>query len=364
MKTAILSRVRTRLKSGEAAPPAFSPASLFASGEEGVWYEISPDTCFTDISGTTPASVGDAVAYFADSSGNGNHATQVTADARPILARVPETGRRNLLEYTEEFDNAVWVKNAGVVSANADGVADELKEPASGNFRLEIHQDTVAVAEIGKDYTLRLKIKEVTSTPKRYLAVATSSLGFGSQNVVIFDPADGSVTSDNGNGGTPTTSGPDVDGYYTVTITDTAIESKNIRFIVYSTNSATAVVNYAYSGASIAYVKEAQLEEGSTATAYQKVVDEYDITEAGVNSVLYAFDDEVDDAMNWTAPADTDYTISYVDTAGNVTTLTGQSLSGATDILLDPALVGYLAIDRALTAGETTDLESYLEGLT
>ena len=38
----------------------FSPLSLFASGEEGAWYEPSTTTCFTDTAGTTPAPYGDA----------------------------------------------------------------------------------------------------------------------------------------------------------------------------------------------------------------------------------------------------------------------------------------------------------------
>ncbi len=80
---------------------AFSPASLFASGEEGAWYEPSTTTCFTDTAGTTAATYGDAVARINDLSGNGNHATQATAAARPILARVPEGGRRNELSETD-----------------------------------------------------------------------------------------------------------------------------------------------------------------------------------------------------------------------------------------------------------------------
>lgn len=64
---------------------AFTPASLFASGEQGAWYEPSTTTCFTDTAGTIPATVGDAVARINDLSGNGNHATQATAAARPIL---------------------------------------------------------------------------------------------------------------------------------------------------------------------------------------------------------------------------------------------------------------------------------------
>lgn len=61
------------------------PASLFAFGEEGAWYEPSPTTCFTDTAGTTPAGVGDTVARINDLSGNGHHATQATAAARPVL---------------------------------------------------------------------------------------------------------------------------------------------------------------------------------------------------------------------------------------------------------------------------------------
>jgi hypothetical protein len=65
----------------------FSPLSLFANGEAGAWYDPSPDTCFTDTAGTTPAGEGDAVARVNDLSGNGNHATQATVAARPTLEK-------------------------------------------------------------------------------------------------------------------------------------------------------------------------------------------------------------------------------------------------------------------------------------
>lgn len=79
-------------------------------------------------------------------------------------------------------------------------------------------------------------------------------------------------------------------------------------------------------------------------------------------SPVHLIDDEVDDTLNWTAPAD-DYTISYVNSGGTVTTLTSQALSGATDILLAAELVAYVAINRALTVNEQTQLDAYLEGL-
>jgi hypothetical protein len=46
----------------------FSPAILFAGGEVGVWYDPSPETTFTDTAGTTPATVGSAVALMLDKS--------------------------------------------------------------------------------------------------------------------------------------------------------------------------------------------------------------------------------------------------------------------------------------------------------
>ena len=43
----------------------------------------------------------------------GNHATQPTSTKRPVLARHPEGGIRNLLNYTEQFDNGAWIKGSG-----------------------------------------------------------------------------------------------------------------------------------------------------------------------------------------------------------------------------------------------------------
>jgi len=75
---------------GMAQPTAgggFTPADLFANSEEGVWYEPSDTTCFTDISGTIAAGEGDAVAYVEDLSGNGNHLTQSTVSKQPTLEK-------------------------------------------------------------------------------------------------------------------------------------------------------------------------------------------------------------------------------------------------------------------------------------
>lgn len=67
---------------------AWTPATLFAASEQGVWYDPSDFiTMFQDSAGTTPVTaVGQPVGLMLDKSGRGNHATQDTAAARPVLA--------------------------------------------------------------------------------------------------------------------------------------------------------------------------------------------------------------------------------------------------------------------------------------
>lgn len=76
----------------------------------------------------------------------------------------------------------------------------------------------------------------------------------------------------------------------------------------------------------------------------------------------YFEDDGMGDSLSWTAPAGT-YTVARVNSSGTVTIQTGQALSGATDIMLESTIAGYVAIDRTLTAQETADLTAYMEGL-
>lgn len=65
----------------------FSPATLFAAGEQGAWYDPSDlSTLFQDAAGTTPVTAsGQPVGRMLDKSGRGNHATQATVAARPTL---------------------------------------------------------------------------------------------------------------------------------------------------------------------------------------------------------------------------------------------------------------------------------------
>jgi hypothetical protein len=63
----------SRFTTGSAAAP-FTPASLFSSGQVGVWYDFTdPTYIFQDTGGTVPATNGSAVLRANDRSGNGKH---------------------------------------------------------------------------------------------------------------------------------------------------------------------------------------------------------------------------------------------------------------------------------------------------
>jgi len=93
--------------SAEASPPDFAPETLFASGEQGFWYDVQDlSTMWQDAAGTIPAEVGYIVGRLDDKSGNGNHATQATAGLCPILRQNGTTGKY-YLEFDGSDDNLV-----------------------------------------------------------------------------------------------------------------------------------------------------------------------------------------------------------------------------------------------------------------
>jgi hypothetical protein len=85
----------------------WSPLSLFASGEQGVWYDPSDfSTMFQDDAGTTPVTAtGQTVGLILDKSGRGNHATQANLGRRPILQQ--DAGGRYFLLFDGSDDSLV-----------------------------------------------------------------------------------------------------------------------------------------------------------------------------------------------------------------------------------------------------------------
>jgi len=204
----------------------------------------------------------------------GNHATQTTLASRPILARVPETGRRNQLERTEEFDDAVWIlDNSGatnpVVTAdqgldpNGDLTADRIQLNKTGGTFSRIRQDFTATPLPNAIYTFSAWMKTYS--------------GSGTQNVGlrIFSTDSNHVVTGEWQ-------------RFSVTVSAaTTTPNSSVLLIDGAGNDETADI----------LVWGAQLDAGSTATDYQKVVTSYDITEAGVTSLEYLSFDGANDGM-------------------------------------------------------------------
>jgi hypothetical protein len=179
----------------------FSPASLFAAGEQGAWYDPSDfSTMFQDAVGTTPVTaVEQPVGLLLDKSGRDNHASQSTPASRPVLS-----ARVNLLTQTENFSSADWVpynvsKTAGSLTlTGTSGGASQPKALTTGvpyRFECQIKKGTNNFA------FLNIQGSSVYAT-------AVFDVNSGVPGETKFSGAGFAVSS-------LSVSGPDADGYYT-----------------------------------------------------------------------------------------------------------------------------------------------------
>jgi hypothetical protein len=269
---------------------------LFAASEPGVWYDPSDlTTLFTDSAGTIPVTApNQTVGKMLDKSGRGNHATQATLGQRPTYGINPITGTRNLLTYTEQFDNAAWTKTRSSISANVasapDGTttADKIVEDTSNNSHF-IAQSVSVAANASMAISIYAK-----PSGRDFLAIATQDQA-GTFRTSYFNLSSGTVgTVAAGQTASILSSG---DGWYRCTV----VQSQSATSGAFAFYPSPAAVNgsttYLGNGTSGILIWGAQLELGTSATAYQRVTTQYDVTQAGVQSVSYLAFDGVDDGM-------------------------------------------------------------------
>lgn len=234
---------------------------------------------------------------------SGNHATQSTSGSRPLLGRQPKVGGRNLLTYTEAFDNAAWTKFEATISAdaatdpNGDANADKLVESSATQVH-NTFRTNVSVTS-GTTYTYSLYVK---ASDYSWIQLATVLAGFGSNDWANFDVTNGVV----GNVGSGATASIEAagNGYYrcsiTVTAASTSAASGVQATLTDDTDAASRNPSYAGDGTSGIYIWGAQLEEGSSASTHQSVGAWYDVSEGTptVDNHVYldAFD-QVDDYL-------------------------------------------------------------------
>ena len=230
----------------------------------------------------------------------GNHAVQATTANRPIYGIHPFGGRRNLLVRTEEFDSVSWTKVNLTATANAgtapDGTvtADKLVDttrtnafhqpllPSSG-ARATTHTVS-AYAEAAEPHGVTLLMDDGAGVN---FAFAQFNLSAGTAGTIQYAGTgySGGVTSIQDVGS----------GWYRCSVTASRASAYTARGYVEINDGATR--QYTGNTSSGILIWGAQLELGSTATNYQRVTDQYNVTEAGVPSVSYLFFDGVNDSL-------------------------------------------------------------------
>ena len=118
----------------------FTPLALFASGEEGSWYDPSDlSTMFQNSDGTGAPVVDSPVGYIADKSGNGNHAIQATSSKRPTL-------KQDGALYYLEFEGA-----QGLATSAIDFTGTDEMTVTAGMTKDTL--DTAVIAELSDNVT-------------------------------------------------------------------------------------------------------------------------------------------------------------------------------------------------------------------
>jgi len=240
---------------------SFLPYNLFRSGEQGIWLDPSDfSTLFQDAAGTTPVTaLGQPVGLIRDKSGRGNHATQTTSASRPTVE-----ARVNLFTKSEQFDDVVWSKAAGTISANAttapDGTvtADKLTESTNTVTHYVAQAPSVSASTT---YTFSGYFKPAGRNNVR-ITLNYGTTGFNA----YFDLVNGIVISNTS--GTSASVKKAANGFFRCSFTiTTGASATGLGVYIYPADS-TPAGTYTGDGTSGIYVWGAQLGAGSYATSY------------------------------------------------------------------------------------------------
>lgn len=199
----------------------------------------------------------------------GQVGTFLLGDPNGVNDQGVAAARRNLLTYTEQFSNAAWVKTRSsiaidsVVAPDGTTTADTLIEDTSASTHLLTRTLTFTA---GVTYTYSIYVKAQSA---RNIRLDFPTTPFGGTSAGFFDATTGAVTSVNGVTATTTSVG---NGWYRFTITKTATAGGSGTIFAYLITGATTV-SYTGDGVSGVYIWGAQVEESSSASAYQGVVD-------------------------------------------------------------------------------------------
>lgn len=191
---------------------------------------------------------------------------------RECLGLLIEESRTNLLEYSEQMDNAAWAKGDTTVTPNViaapDGAqtADRIVENTTNNQHY-IDNNTSGTFVDGDKYVLSAFVKD---SGRRYVALINYfAVGGGAGRYSIFDLQTGTVTASNADSAAIR---PYPNGWYrisqVVTVDSAATYPDPLLSRVLLAENGNSVGAYTGDGVSGIYVWGVQLEKGYAPTSY------------------------------------------------------------------------------------------------
>lgn len=267
---------------------AFSPRHLFLGGVPGVWYDPSDlGTLFQDTAASVPASApGHPVGRIKDKSGNGIDALQSVAAARPILARVPVGGARNIARHS-----------AADIFWKAEGTHPPtvlLQQSHLGHScaAISFAAGTPAGFSVSRADRAIAGVMHPITPGVTYAMSSVISLSrqlTGGEQVRVYQTGSAAANHLDLNAGNTA-----------------ALVNAWLR-VNHPVETATGVPGSAYPVVFVSqalgaqpltvYIRDIQIEVGASATAYQRTTTIHDVTQEGLRDCWYLSFDGVDDRL-------------------------------------------------------------------
>ncbi len=331
-------------RDGVARAGETSTTYTIVSGDQGV--EITVEQIETNIAGSdTATSLGEAIPYlpidpltlvptawFAP-----NEAGTVWQETNGSVASTAGQPVGLIHDIAQSMAlGSNLVTNPGPFSATTDWTGQR-------GAALSVVSSKLRVAGTGTSFTYG-ETPCATTLGRYYLIEGNAAFVSGSDNNCRFETSDQSGTNLN------------------VKASDNAA-ARSIRFFIQATANGipTRLRLVSSDGNDVYDWDNLSFREMSGIPALQATAGNRPILGENGSGVKY-LENVSSDTLNWAAPAGT-YTVAYVVPDGTVTILTGQSLSGSTNIMLASQIVEYIAIPGSLTTAQEGGLTAYLEGV-
>jgi hypothetical protein len=222
----------------------------------------------------------------------GSHAYQTTSGSRPALARTPDGGQRNLLTFSEDISNVIWV-GYQVTKSSTGFLETAATDEHAVSQNLSSGDGSVA-------FTITAELKGVGG--RTWCRVRSRNTGFSATAGGYFELSGagsvGNTANTNASFVTRTITSI-ADGWYRIVVSGITHNAGHTSGIGVSITSAGGNGTASFAGdiTQGLLIRNVQLEVGSSATDYQRVGLTSDVTESGKRDCWGLLFDGSDDSL-------------------------------------------------------------------